>query len=129
MLTVKTYLDKTIGKGIGLYASELIEKGKVVWEQDKHFNKTFTAEEAKSFTGLQKQFAETYMIHNEDGTLELDLDNARFMNHSSTPNIICSETSCVACRDIREGEEIVVDYMTIDDSYVKDGQLDFKVVE
>lgn len=126
MLTVKTYLRDTKKKGIGLFAEENIPSGKIVHKTDTLFNKIFSVEEIEKFTDIQKEFYEKYMIHNKDGSALLDLDNARFINHSYDPNLCTTSEACIAIRDIWKGEELTLDYTQIGDVYSEIG-LDFKV--
>jgi len=46
----------------------------------------------------------------------LRMDDARFMNHSSEPNLCNGSSSLVdiACRDIAPGEELTCDYYSFD---------------
>ncbi|MFZ3100192.1 MAG: SET domain-containing protein [Minisyncoccales bacterium] len=50
----------------------------------------------------------------------MDADDARFFNHSNTPNTFGTEDPgdemaiCVALRDIQIGEELTADYRTFD---------------
>ena len=53
------------------------------------------------------------------GKYILASDNARYINHSDNPNIKSDETSNkygidIAIRDIQPGEEITIDYNTIE---------------
>ena len=49
-----------------------------------------------------------------DGNYVFPVDNDRFMNHSSTPNIEnVSEDVSIAAKDILPGEELTTDYKTL----------------
>ena len=49
----------------------------------------------------------------DDGTMYMCVDNARFINHSDTPNTKNVGDDCAVTRDIQEGEELTCDYRTI----------------
>ncbi|PKM07970.1 MAG: hypothetical protein CVV14_06225 [Gammaproteobacteria bacterium HGW-Gammaproteobacteria-4] len=44
----------------------------------------------------------------------VNLDNARYMNHSDTPNLIEVDGCNYTARDIAEGEELTCDYRVFD---------------
>lgn len=127
MLLIKTYLKETDGKGIGLFAGEKIA-AQTMWHKDEElfdrkFSKQFVIE-----NGLEKYFYHYATYHLEEDCFYLCSDNARFVNHSETPNTYYDKNKggCFALMDIEEGEEITCDYRTIcDDSRVNG--LDFEL--
>ena len=127
MLVVKTFLKETEFKGIGLFAGIDLTDGQIIHVTDKNFNKTFSKEEIEYFGPLQKEFCETYMIHLEGGNCVLDLDNARFINHSSEPNLLATTEYIMTTRNIVAGEELLLDYRDFDHECAND--LGFEVHE
>ena len=117
MLTIKTKLKEFPGKGIGLIADQEIKKGQVVWTYspiiDIKIKKTDVPEEAKGFFN-------TYAVDPGGDEIFLNIDNARFINHSKEPNIksLGHLKDNIAIRDISKGEEITIDYTKIDVSDV-----------
>lgn len=112
MLIVRTKLHETKNKGIGLFASENIKKDTKIWIFEDMFHKVITNDEYKNMNELQKQYVEmyaTYCACGVDGYF-LDLDNTRFINHSSYPNIEFTDKFGYATRDIFMREEILCDY-------------------
>lgn len=127
MLLIKTYLKETEFKGIGLFTAIGLDIGAIIHVMDTNFNKTFTKEEIEYFGPLQKEFYNTYMVHLPDGSAILDLDNTRFINHSSNPNLAVDKEYIKTLRKIDVGEELTLDYKTFDSEYI--GELDFEVYE
>jgi SET domain-containing protein len=108
MLKVKTYIDKSSINGIGLFSLEFIPKETVVWDLDYGIDIIF------SFIG-ENEFLNKYCYKDQE-TYILCVDDARFMNHSITPNTsngIGNQT--ISNKDIQIGEEITCNYFEIDD--------------
>ena len=116
MFLVKTKLIETAHKGIGVESMQLITKGSIIWKYCDRFNKIYTVEDLKHLTPIEKDFVDTYMYSNEHGDYVLDLDNSRFMNHSSKPNTSFPYDSeyGYALKDITIGEELTCDYREFD---------------
>jgi|SRR5690606_2060669 len=94
-------------QGLGLFATEFIPKGTVVWTQNEH-DARFTVEE---FLGLPPEVQRLCHVY-RDG-FALAGDGSEVMNHSCDPN--CAgpdDDSLIAIRDILPGEEITYDYAT-----------------
>ncbi len=113
MTIVKTFLKEVPNKGIGLFAGEDIPNGKLWWKDVPSFDKIITKEEYESYDSIQKEFVDTYNFIKNDGTMYMCVDNARFINHSDTPNTGNILDDCMAIRDIKAGEELTCDYRTI----------------
>jgi uncharacterized protein len=118
MLFVKTKLSYSPIHGIGLFANEFIKKGSVIWRFTPTLDRVYTQQELNSQTPHDKNFLETYCFK-YFGKYYLCVDDARFMNHSSTPN--CTDIGVdeikdndlgytAALTDILPGEEITCDY-------------------
>ena len=118
MLVVKTKLGLSSKRGIGLFAGQDISKGAVVgvnkddlgiihytekeWENlERHLG-------TESFNNI-KRFA---YKNKGDGLYWLNLDDTRFINHSEDPNIATVGDNDIAIKDIKIGEEILIDYTT-----------------
>ena len=121
MLVVKTSLKEFKGKGIGLVAEQDIKKGESTWKFNQvidHYIKE------KDITEEMKEFFKIYGCK-KDGTYLLNIDNARFTNHSKNPNTksLGEEKDNIAIKDIKPGEEITINYEEIE------GPIDFIDVE
>lgn len=117
MLTVRTFLQQAGNKGIGLFAKENIKANDVIWQRNTDFDKVFY--DVSHCNDILKELIETYATLEFNNNLYLCVDNARFMNHSNTPNltIIKNENLLViqmlAKVDINIGDEITCDYREI----------------
>jgi SET domain-containing protein len=130
MLLVKTKVKYSDIAGMGLFADEFIPKGTCVWKFGKGFDIRVGKDYPKILIEPAKSFFLTYAYQNPK-TLNYVLcaDDARFFNHSDTPNTHCVENpddednDDVASRDIIAGEELTVDYRTFDthpfDGFIK----------
>jgi uncharacterized protein len=118
MLRVKTYLDKSPIEGIGVFAAQEIADGALVWSFEPQIDKVLDMDEStlKYQYFLDKEFIMTYAYFDKQlNKYILSVDNDRFTNHSDNPNTIPLPTGeVVADRDIHIGEEITINYFTID---------------
>lgn len=110
-MQVKTYLNisKIPNAGIGLFAAEFIPKGTIVWKMDS-MNNSYKEEEFKSMPNLYKEFINTYSFKYNNQYI-LCVDNARFFNHSNTPNCGSIGDNCTMAQvDINIGDELTDNY-------------------
>jgi uncharacterized protein len=123
MLLVKTYLDVTDGKGIGLFSAEPIAAGTVWWRYEESFDRTISkadADRLRQKFPLMEDFFHTHGAMREDGSWCFCADSARFVNHSDNPNTkpidgvaADGDGDWVAARDIAVGEELTSDYRQV----------------
>lgn len=119
MLTVKTEIKESPGKGAGIFTLEYIEERKVIWIENPMFYKIIPYYEYERLPDLQKEFIKKYATHYpEESMFYLDLDNTRFINHSNNPNMEWSGNIGYAKRDIFRGEEITCNYVALNPSNV-----------
>lgn len=114
--------------GFGVFAKQDIPKGTVWWKGEidsnvillnrEQYQNLYRSENNPLKESLWNVFS-TYAYYSQkhDG-LVLCLDNARYVNHSDTPNSGPGEDgnplASVALRDIKKGEEITEDYDVYD---------------
>lgn len=112
MLKVRTRLAMSAIHGIGLFADEPIAAGTVLWVYDPRFDVTFSHDDLATLSPPARMQIEKYSyFEKEIGAYVLCGDDARFMNHSSTPNTEeVSGMRTVAAGAIAVGEEITCDY-------------------
>ncbi len=133
MMTITTYLKEVPGKGLGIFSEENIKFGDTVYEDDNALSKIFKGVDVYMMSVLQQDFVKKYATYKKDtDTWYLCLDNARFWNHSDTPNtkyIMHGDGigAMVATMDIPAGTELTSDYREFCDE-CKEGNFDFKVV-
>lgn len=119
MLLVKTNVAPSLIHGIGLFAAEEIRAGQVIWEYLDGFDRYFHVSSLDGKSEAFKEFFNRYAA--KDGYyFQLDCDNTRFMNHSSTPNVSTGRGSegMVASVDIHIGDEITCNYAEFDEGGV-----------
>lgn len=114
MFNVPTVVAPSLIHGFGVFCAHPIPAGTVIWEFTPGLDLELTAEEVAAFPDHYRARIEMYSYINDEGIYILCGDQARFMNHSDTPN--CDDTGEVtrAARDIRAGEELTCDYRTFD---------------
>lgn len=116
-----TYVGKC-EYGLGLFAGEDIRKDEVWWkdegsntlhlteEQYQTFLESAREESAESenFAKFIGHFSSTNGVEN---SLEISLDNSRYVNHSKNPNSGWTQDGgSYALRDIKKGEQIFENY-------------------
>jgi|SRR3990170_5106878 len=121
MLLVKTYLSPSKIEGIGVFAGQDIQKGTTTWKFAPGFDLAFSQKEVEAMPPLLQQFMKKYSVLSMvSGKYVLCNDDARFTNHSASPNLESVvvkggvEKIARANRNIRKGEELTIDYRTID---------------
>jgi SET domain-containing protein len=112
MLLVDVYLGESEIQGIGVFAAERIEKGRLVWAMVPGFDLVTTHEKLERMPKRAQDIIRHFGVEEETHWI-LGMDHDRYINHSSTPNIDGSR----AVTDIEIGDEITVDYGTWDDEF------------
>lgn len=128
MLLVKTKIGESEINEIGLFAAEFIPKGKVIWKWHHGFEQEFSPTEVEALP----EPARTVLIQRayfSDSLQKFVLccDDARFMNHSESPNLRDGggddyQAETIAIRDIQIGEELTINY------FEYDGDASWKIV-
>lgn len=123
MLVVKTKIGQSGIEGIGLFADQFIPKGIITWKFDPKFDIYFDPKEVEKMSESQKDLIIHFAyLSKKSGKYVYSIDNTRFTNHSTNPNIAedeklsegDDEICTVATRDIQIGEEMTIDYRAID---------------
>ncbi len=100
--------------GIGLFADQMIPKGAIVWEFTPGIDIILSREDIEklSLVGQEQIHNYAYVDPALDNKYVLCGDDARFFNHSDSPN--CDDTPpskvTTAIRDIAPGEELTCNY-------------------
>jgi len=103
--------------GIGVFVTHNIKKGIFLRlfgneTPSKHLVRTIDKEEVpKLFQGYCIDRGNKLVCPLDFGSMSVGW----YLNHSNTPNAIHKNYSWYALRDIREGEEIVIDYNSIEE--------------
>ncbi len=114
MLVIPHIVKPSAIHGNGVFATELIRKGTVVWYFDKFLDRKINKRDV--MTTQVMDFLDHYGYVNKDypDSVILCFDHARYMNFGIPANtemsqpIINEEHSLRAVRDIQAGEEITV---------------------
>lgn len=123
MLLVKTKIGQSKIEGLGLFADQFIPKGTMTWRFNPLFDIYFDPNEVEKMTELQKDLIIHFAyLSKKSGKYIYSIDNTRFTNHSTNPNIVEDnklsegeeEICTIAIRDIQLGEEMTIDYREID---------------
>lgn len=111
MLRIPTYLaPSTIpGAGLGLFTRDAVPRGTVIWQFDPAFDREiFELPEDPLLRRYVLVYG--YVPHDEPRRWVLCVDDARFFNHSDTPNCADTDDYTRAGRDLAAGEELTSDY-------------------
>ena len=119
-LIVPTYIRITDKKGIGLFSKEFIPNKNCIYYTDSFFDKVFDSNEVENFIPLHKNFIYEYASFNKkEQQWYLCSDNARYFNHSFTPNTFYDEKTkkVFTLRDIYPDEELTSNYEQFCDDF------------
>jgi SET domain-containing protein len=121
MLHVRTKIMPSSIEGIGLFADQFIRKGDLVWKFEPGLDITVSSERVGTLPSGARAYVRRYSYRNVvSRQYVLCFDDARYFNHSDTPNTRSilvpgePESIDVAVRDIRPGEELTTDYTEFD---------------
>jgi len=120
MLMVSTYLAPSAIEGLGVFAGEFIERGRLVWSLNPKFDIFVHQSEIEGYTAHVQDFIARYAYPHLEmpGVVIVDSDNGRFMNHSLTPNTdFRIFDKGYALIDIAQGEELTCNYHEFDPAF------------
>lgn len=128
MMMVETELRASPIHGVGVFVTEHVRKGDLVWRFDSRIDRVFSGGELDLMPEHLGRFLRTYSaLHGELDLWVLCGDNGRHFNHSDTPNtrsLGIAFGDDVAAQDIEAGTELTSDYRTICDA-MRFGELNF----
>jgi hypothetical protein len=116
MLLIPTRLAPSKIHGLGVFAAAPIAGGTPVWRFEQGLDMEFAPDIAERFSEHVRAFFSRYgYLDRNLNRLILCFDDARFVNHSDTPNVGTDYVRDaygldVALRDIAAGEELTMDY-------------------
>lgn len=117
MLLVETYIKNSSIHGLGLFAKEFIPKETKIWEYNIHLDNCLSNESKIKLPKINQDFIEFFYYFKKDFGWTILGDNARFINHSYTPNTDSKEFfTTIANRDIQIDEEIFENYYDFNDN-------------
>jgi SET domain-containing protein len=128
MLMVETELRDSPIHGIGVFLSEPVRAGQLIWRFDSRIDRVFSDQEIAEMPPQLQRFLKTYStLHAGLGLWVLCGDNGRHFNHSDKPNtrsLGIAFGDDVAAEDMDAGTELTSDYRTICDA-MRLGGMDF----
>jgi len=111
MLRINTYISESVIHGLGLFAAEPVSAGTVIWRFDPPFDVTFVKDTLGVLPPPARELVEKYAYFEKAlNQYVLCGDDARFMNHSTTPNTEERTRFTIALRDIKPSEELTCNY-------------------
>lgn len=120
-MLVRTCKQQSEIHGTGLFAAQPIPAGMPTWRFTPGLDLALHPDAVESLTEVARDWLVTYAyLDIKTGLYVLCADDARFMNHSDSPNIGGDYQRepvfglDVAVRDIEAGEELTCDYRTFD---------------
>jgi uncharacterized protein len=120
MLMVQTELKASPIHGIGVFLSEPVREGQLIWRFDSRIDRVFSDFELGEMPDILRQFLKTYSTFHEPSKLwVLCGDNGRHFNHSEMPttrSLGIAFGDDVAAFDLPAGAELTSDYRTICDA-------------
>jgi len=122
MLLVPTRLAQSPIHGIGVFALAPIAQGTPVWRFARGLDMEFGPEIVGTLPAHVQTFFSHYgYLDRNMRRIILCFDDARFVNHSDTPNVATDYAQHpygldVALRDIAAGEELTMDYAGFEES-------------
>lgn len=112
MMLIRTFVGASDIHGVGVFAGEPVEKGRVIWQFNPAIDVLIGEDERAGLPQIVRGFLERYAYPDADrpGVMVLNADDGRFMNHSDKPNTHFGDYDGTAIADIPEGEELTCDY-------------------
>jgi len=102
------FINETIGYGV--VATEFIPTGTVVWVRDP-LDMILEKPDVEALSPLYKPMIDRYAYEEEDGSIVLCWDHARFVNHSCEATCLAAGNGFeIAVCDIHPGEQLTDDY-------------------
>lgn len=120
MMLIPTYVAPSRIEGVGVFAAEDIPAGALIWKLDPHLDRLLTSAAIAALPEVHQAFVERYGYpYPHDASITIvELDNGRFMNHSTAPNTRFSDPDAGFARvGIPAHEELTCDYAEFDPSF------------
>ena len=120
MMLIPTYVAPSRIEGVGVFAAEDIPAGTLIWMLDPDLDRLLSREAIDALPEVHQAFVERYGYpHPHDASVTIvELDNGRFMNHSTAPNTRFSDPDAGFARTaIAAHEELTCNYAEFDPSF------------
>jgi SET domain-containing protein len=120
MLLIQSIVAPSAIEGVGVFAAEAIPRGTLIWKLDPGFDRLIREDDIATLPPTFQKFVERYgyPYPHDPSVVVVELDNGRFMNHSTSPNTCFTDPDAgYALRRIEAGEEITCDYSEFDPAF------------
>lgn len=120
MMLIPTYVAPSRIEGVGVFAAEDIPAGSIIWRLEPTLDRLLSKAQIAALPEVHQAFVERYGYpYPHDPSLTIvELDNGRFMNHSTAPNTRFSDPDIGLTRvAIAAHEELTCDYAEFDPSF------------
>jgi hypothetical protein len=122
MLLVPVEVRQSPIHGLGVFATEPIRKGRIIWQFDTGIDHRHPVRWLATQPEHVRRFVASHCVLSLDKQYYYVLgDQTLFVNHSPSPNLVPLDDVLVneegvvaAARTIRVGEELTINYATID---------------
>jgi SET domain-containing protein len=125
MMMVETELKPSSIHGLGVFLTQSVQAGQLIWRFDPRVDRIYGEEEISALPLHVQQYLRTYSTwHEATGLYMLCGDNGRYFNHSDTPTTVSTAISFgddQAICDLSAGEELTSDYRAICDRVRRNG--------
>jgi len=121
MLLISTYVGQSPIEGLGVFSSEYVPCGNLIWSLNPKFDIFIHESELGALPPNMQSFIARYSYPHLEmpGVRVVDVDNGKFMNHSLTPNTdFRLFDKGYALADIAPGDEITCNYHEFDPNFV-----------
>jgi SET domain-containing protein len=120
MMLIPTYVAPSRIEGVGVFAAEDIPAGSLIWRLDPKLDRLLSRADIARLSEVHQAFVERYGYpypHDPSMTI-VELDNGRFMNHSTAPNTRFSDPDAGYAKiTIPAHEELTCNYAEFDPSF------------
>ena len=120
MLMVSTYLAPSAIEGLGVFAGEFIERGRLVWSLNPLLDIFIRKGDIEGLPQHMQDFIDrhSWTCLEMPGVVCLESDYGKFMNHSLTSNTDFRVVDKgYALADIAQGDEITCNYHECEDTW------------
>lgn len=113
MMLIPTYVKASAIHGVGIFASQRIAAGTLIWETNETLDLMIPESKLPELPEAARRVIDIhgYPSVMKPGYYVLEFDNGRFMNHSDAPNTdFTTHVQGFALRDIEKDEELTSNY-------------------
>lgn len=114
MLLIDHYVAKSAIHGLGVFSSENVAKGKLVWEFSPIIDREIPESKLSDLPPhIVKKIHTHAWYHPEERQFWLGGDGDYYMNHEDAPTLEVAGRIFIASRDIVIGDELTCDYRVV----------------